>query len=160
MRTPRRSPPICNRFRDDPVRKIVHGLKQVMTEEKRYAVADRAADQLKQYDDPWRLDEEIPLIKQHRHAVVNVGNKPVRVGDYHGARLERFAARLVPSLIPQAGDRQCRRAIPCREIPRLLTARRVLPFVIARHRNEAARALECPAEEPFFRDRLRSCVES
>ena len=35
-------------------RKIVRGLKQGLTEEERYAVADHAVAQLKERGDPWR----------------------------------------------------------------------------------------------------------
>jgi hypothetical protein len=39
-------------------RKIVHGLKDGLTEDERYAVADHVVDQLKQHGDPWKLSEE------------------------------------------------------------------------------------------------------
>jgi len=42
-------------------RKIVRGLRQGLTEEERYQVAGDAVDRLKQYGDPWRLDEEMPM---------------------------------------------------------------------------------------------------
>jgi len=38
--------------------KIVRGLKQAMTEDERYAVADHVVDQLKAHGDPWRLKDE------------------------------------------------------------------------------------------------------
>lgn len=38
--------------------KIVRGLKQALTEDERYAVAEHVVDQLKQHGDPWRLSEE------------------------------------------------------------------------------------------------------
>jgi hypothetical protein len=38
-------------------RKVVRGLRQGLSEEERYAVADRAVDELKRYGDPWRLNE-------------------------------------------------------------------------------------------------------
>jgi len=41
-------------------RKIIRGLKQGLTEEERYAVADHAVAQLKERGDPWRLNEETP----------------------------------------------------------------------------------------------------
>ena len=41
-------------------RKIIRGLKQGLTEEERYAVADHAVTQLKDRGDPWRLNEEAP----------------------------------------------------------------------------------------------------
>ena len=39
-------------------RKIVRGLKQGLTEEERFAVADHVVTQLKQHGDPWELSEE------------------------------------------------------------------------------------------------------
>ena len=41
-------------------RKIIRGLKEGLTEEERYAVADHAVAQLKDRGDPWRLNEEAP----------------------------------------------------------------------------------------------------
>ena len=38
-------------------RKVVRGLRQGLSEDERYAVADRAVDELKRYGDPWRLNE-------------------------------------------------------------------------------------------------------
>ena len=48
-------------------RKIVRGLKQGLTEEERYAVADHAVAQLKERGDPWRLNEEAPAESLHQH---------------------------------------------------------------------------------------------
>ena len=42
-------------------RKIIRGLKQGLTEEERYAVADHAVAQLKERGDPWRLNDEASL---------------------------------------------------------------------------------------------------
>ena len=39
-------------------RKIIRGLKEGLTEEERYAVADHAVAQLKDRGDLWRLNEE------------------------------------------------------------------------------------------------------
>ena len=39
-------------------RKIIRGLKEGLTEEERYAVAEHAVAQLKECGDPWRLNEE------------------------------------------------------------------------------------------------------
>src|SRR4029077_9035057 len=44
-------------------RKIVRGLKEGLTEDERYAVADHAVAQLKEGGDPWRLNEEAPAAK-------------------------------------------------------------------------------------------------
>jgi hypothetical protein len=38
-------------------RKLVRGLKQELTEQERFAVADHVVWQLRQHGDPWRLDE-------------------------------------------------------------------------------------------------------
>jgi hypothetical protein len=38
--------------------KIVRGLKMVLTEDERFAVADEVVAQLKQHGDPWRLSDE------------------------------------------------------------------------------------------------------
>jgi hypothetical protein len=39
-------------------RKIIRGLKEGLTEDERFAVADHAVEQLKERGDPWRLNEE------------------------------------------------------------------------------------------------------
>jgi hypothetical protein len=39
-------------------RKIVGGLKDGLTEDERYAVADHVARQLRERGDPWHLDDE------------------------------------------------------------------------------------------------------
>jgi hypothetical protein len=44
-------------------RKIIRGLKEGLSEEERYAVADHVVAQLKERGDPWRLDEEQPTAK-------------------------------------------------------------------------------------------------
>jgi hypothetical protein len=45
-------------------RKIIRGLKQGLSEEEQYAVADHVVvAQLKDHGDPWRLDEEAPTAK-------------------------------------------------------------------------------------------------
>jgi len=47
-------------------RKLVRGLRQELTEEERYRVADDVVHQLKQHGDPWRLSEEMaPPRKGH-----------------------------------------------------------------------------------------------
>jgi hypothetical protein len=38
--------------------KIVRGLRHGLTEDERYAVADRVVSQLKEHSDPWRLNDE------------------------------------------------------------------------------------------------------
>jgi hypothetical protein len=39
-------------------RKIVRGLKQGLTEDERFAVADHVVSQLQDHGDPWELSEE------------------------------------------------------------------------------------------------------
>jgi len=41
-----------------PFEPAIRGLKHGLTEDERYAVADHVVAQLKEHDDPWRLDEE------------------------------------------------------------------------------------------------------
>jgi hypothetical protein len=41
-------------------RKLVRGLRQELTEEERYRVADDVVHQLKQHGDPWQLSENLP----------------------------------------------------------------------------------------------------
>jgi hypothetical protein len=44
-------------------RKIVRGLKEGLSEDERFAVADHVVDQLKEHGDPWRLNEDQPTAK-------------------------------------------------------------------------------------------------
>jgi hypothetical protein len=41
-------------------RKLVRGLRQELTEEERYRVANDVVDRLKQHGDPWRLSKNLP----------------------------------------------------------------------------------------------------
>jgi hypothetical protein len=41
-------------------RKLVRGLREELTEEERYRVADDVVLRLKQHGDPWRLSEDLP----------------------------------------------------------------------------------------------------
>jgi hypothetical protein len=41
-------------------RKLVHGLRQGLSEEERYRVADDVVSRLEQHGDPWRLADELP----------------------------------------------------------------------------------------------------
>ncbi len=41
-------------------RKVVRGLRQGLTEDERYEVADAVVCRLKEHGDPWRLSEELP----------------------------------------------------------------------------------------------------
>lgn len=41
-------------------RKLVRGLRQELTEEERYRVADDVVHRLKEHGDPWPLSEDLP----------------------------------------------------------------------------------------------------
>jgi hypothetical protein len=41
-------------------RKLVRGLRQGLSEEERYRVADDVVHRLKQHGDPWRLSDDLP----------------------------------------------------------------------------------------------------
>jgi hypothetical protein len=41
-------------------RKLVRGLRQGLSEEERYRVADDVVDRLRQHGDPWRLADDLP----------------------------------------------------------------------------------------------------
>jgi hypothetical protein len=41
-------------------RKLVRGLRQELTEEERYRVANDVVHRLKRHGDPWRLSEDLP----------------------------------------------------------------------------------------------------
>jgi hypothetical protein len=44
-------------------RKMVRGLKEGLSEDERFAVADHVVDQLKERGDPWWLNEDQPTAK-------------------------------------------------------------------------------------------------
>jgi len=46
-------------------RKLVRGLREELTEQERYRVADDVVHRLKQHRDPWRLSEDLPPRKGH-----------------------------------------------------------------------------------------------
>jgi hypothetical protein len=56
-------------------RKIIRGLKEGLTEEVRYAVADHAVAQLKERGDPWRLNEEAPTAGPPSRRQWNLGQR-------------------------------------------------------------------------------------
>jgi hypothetical protein len=45
--------------------KIVRGLRQGLTEDERYAVAEHVVGQLKEHGDPWRLNDEAKVTRGH-----------------------------------------------------------------------------------------------
>jgi hypothetical protein len=53
----------------------VRGLKEGLTEDERYAVADHTVTQLKEHGDPWRLNEERRRRSRHQHDRSKIGQK-------------------------------------------------------------------------------------
>ena len=51
-------------------RKVVHGLKQGLSEDERHAVADHVVVQLKERGDPWGLSEEVK--GEHGHTTPDI----------------------------------------------------------------------------------------
>lgn len=49
-------------------RKLVRGLRQGLTEEERYLVADDVVHRLQQHGDPWRLSEDLPDVTGKGHS--------------------------------------------------------------------------------------------
>jgi hypothetical protein len=43
------------------MRKLVRGLRQGLSEEERYQIADNVVQRLQQHGDPWRLSEKLPF---------------------------------------------------------------------------------------------------
>ena len=83
------------------------------------------------------------LLRQQRwHPVVDFRDEIVGLGDNHRAGLQPFAGLAIFPLVPKPSGGQKGAAIAGREIPRLLAARCVLPFVITRDWDETARALD------------------
>jgi hypothetical protein len=89
----------------------------------------------------------------------NLRRELVRLGDNHRAGLQPLAGRAISPFIPEAGGGKQRRAIGRGEVPWLLPVRGVLPFVVARDRDQAAgtfeRALDVSMSD-VGRMRLRS----
>ena len=49
-------------------RKLVRGLRQGLSEEERYLVADDVVQRLQQYGDPWDLSRELPAMTGKGHS--------------------------------------------------------------------------------------------
>jgi hypothetical protein len=49
-------------------RKLVRGLRQGLSEEERYLIADDVVQRLQQLGDPWRLSEELPPMTGKGHS--------------------------------------------------------------------------------------------
>ena len=49
-------------------RKLVRGLRQGLTEDERYLVADDVVQRLQRHGDPWRLTEELPDVTGKGHS--------------------------------------------------------------------------------------------
>ncbi len=52
--------------------KLVRGLRQGLTEEERYRVADDVVDRLQQRGDPWRLSEDLPDVTSKGYSTPQV----------------------------------------------------------------------------------------
>ena len=83
-------------------RKIIRGLKEGLTEEERYAVADHAVAQLKERGDPWRLNDEAPTArppssefgpKASRHPVPSVVKPGLPAGAFSLLMRRSFCQR-------------------------------------------------------------------
>src|SRR6202022_1906694 len=101
---------------------------------------------------------ELLGLKDHRHAVVQLAHELVGVRDDHCARPDRLLSLSVPPLVPEASDGDRRLVASCK-IVRLLATGRVMPFVIARGRDQATRVPEGLTEHQLVRDRLDTRVE-
>ena len=49
-------------------RKLVRGLRQGLSEEERFRIADDVVDRLKEHGDPWRLADELPPMTGKSHS--------------------------------------------------------------------------------------------
>jgi hypothetical protein len=56
-------------------RKLVRGLRQGLSEDERYLVADDVVHRLQQHGDPWRLSEELPSTISKGHSTPPMNNK-------------------------------------------------------------------------------------
>src|SRR4029077_2067308 len=102
---------------------------------------------------------EMLFRQKDRHPVMHFCDKIIRLGDYHRAGFKRLTGPSIRPFVPEARDRERRRSITRREVPRLLSARRVLPFVVAGDGDKAALTLKCLAEKWLGSDRFRSRVK-
>ena len=98
-------------------RKIIRGLKEGLTEEERFAVADHAVAQLKERSDPWRLNEEAPtaatidLNSDRRHIprhpstprLLSVKPRSPKAGAFslHDVPSQRVKCRFAPQYPPE-----------------------------------------------------------
>jgi len=70
-------------------RKVVRGMRQALSEDERFRVADDVVWRLKQHGDPWRLSEELPAPKKgHSTPDTMIRNEDCATGEIkdHGAR--------------------------------------------------------------------------
>jgi hypothetical protein len=56
-------------------RKLVRGLRQALSEEERYLVADDVVHRLQEHGDPWRLSEELPSMIGKGHSTPSIERK-------------------------------------------------------------------------------------
>jgi hypothetical protein len=54
---------------DMRARKLVRGLRQGLSEEERFLVADDVVHQLQKYGDPWALSQELPTSTGKAHSM-------------------------------------------------------------------------------------------
>ena len=55
-------------------RKLVRGLRQGLSEEERFLVAEDVVDQLQQHGDPWALSQELPSGPGKAHSTPPMNN--------------------------------------------------------------------------------------
>jgi hypothetical protein len=56
--------------------KLVRGLRQGLSEDERYRIADDVVDRLKQHGDPWRLSEPLADVTGRGHSTPPTNEPP------------------------------------------------------------------------------------
>jgi hypothetical protein len=56
-------------------RKLVRGLRQGLSEDERFLIADDVVERLRQHGDPWRLSEELPPVSGKGHSTPPMQNE-------------------------------------------------------------------------------------
>jgi hypothetical protein len=100
---------------------------------------------------------ELLGLQDHGHAVVQLAHELVGVRHDHCARSDGLICLSISPFIPEArnGDR---RAVASREIVRLLAVRRIVPLVVARRGDQAAR-VQGLTERWLLCDRLERALK-
>src|SRR5947207_64910 len=92
-------------------------------------------------------------IRSWTSATNSFGSQIIIAHDFSRSPVSRFFhSSHSPAIVRTGGPSRS-------EIIRLLAVKRVVPFVISRHRHEAARALKRLAEERLCAHRLDACIE-